>query len=37
MYWKNLFGDDFYLEMMKHGQEDEDRVNETLLEFSKSS
>ena len=35
MYWKNLFGDDFYLEMMKHGQEDEDRVNETLLEFSK--
>ena len=36
MYWKNLFGDDFYLEMMKHGQEDEDRVNETLLEFSKS-
>ncbi len=36
MYWKNLFGDDFYLEMMKHGQEDEDRVNDTLLEFSKS-
>jgi DNA polymerase-3 subunit alpha len=36
MYWKNLFGDDFYLEMMKHGQEDEDRVNETLLEFSKN-
>ena len=36
VYWKNLFGDDFYLEMMKHGQEDEDRVNETLLEFSKS-
>ena len=36
MYWKNLFDDDFYLEMMKHGQEDEDRVNETLLEFSKS-
>ena len=36
MYWKNLFGNDFYLEMMKHGQEDEDRVNETLLEFSKS-
>jgi DNA polymerase-3 subunit alpha len=36
MYWKNLFGDDFYLEMMKHGQEDENRVNETLLEFSKS-
>ena len=35
VYWKNLFGDDFYLEMMKHGQEDEDRVNETLLEFSK--
>jgi len=36
IYWKNLFADDFYLEMMKHGQEDEDRVNDTLLEFSKS-
>ncbi|MDB4164217.1 DNA polymerase III subunit alpha, partial [Flavobacteriaceae bacterium] len=34
LYWKNLFDKDFYLEMMRHGQEDEKRVNENLLEFS---
>ncbi len=35
VYWKNLFGEDFYLEMMRHGQEDEDRVNQSLLKFSR--
>jgi len=35
LYWKSLFDKDFYLEMMRHGQEDEKRVNENLLEFSK--
>ncbi len=34
-WWKNEFGDDFYLEMMRHGQEDEDRVNQVLLRFAK--
>ena len=34
LYWKNLFDKDFYLEMMRHGQEDEKRVNENLIQFS---
>jgi len=35
LWWKAEFGDDLYIEMMRHGQEDEDRVNQVLLEFSK--
>lgn len=35
LWWKEQFGDDFYIEMMRHGQEDEDRVNQTLLAFAK--
>ena len=34
LWWKEQFVDDFYLEVMRHNQEDENRVNETLLEFS---
>ncbi|WP_425235638.1 DNA polymerase III subunit alpha [Ulvibacterium sp.] len=34
LWWKQEFGDDLYIEMMRHGQEDEDRVNQVLLEFS---
>ncbi|WP_293945964.1 MULTISPECIES: DNA polymerase III subunit alpha [unclassified Sphingobacterium] len=34
-WWKEHFGDDFYLELMRHGQEDEDRVNQTLLKFAR--
>ncbi len=34
LWWKNEFGDDFYLEVMRHGQENENRVNETLIRFS---
>ncbi|WP_010519497.1 DNA polymerase III subunit alpha [Croceivirga radicis] len=34
-WWKEQFGDDFYLEIMRHGQEDEDRVNMVLLELAK--
>jgi DNA polymerase-3 subunit alpha len=34
IWWKTQFGDDFYLEIMRHGQENENRVNETLLKFS---
>jgi DNA polymerase-3 subunit alpha len=35
IWWKEQFGDDFYLEVMRHNQEDENRVNKTLIEFSK--
>lgn len=35
LWWKEQFGDDFYLELMRHGQQDEDVVNKTLIEFSK--
>jgi len=35
LWWKEEFGDDLYIEMMRHGQEDEKVVNKTLLEFSK--
>lgn len=31
VWWKNTFGSDFYIEVMRHGQEDEDRVNESLV------
>ncbi|MGB5668209.1 MAG: DNA polymerase III subunit alpha, partial [Maribacter sp.] len=35
LWWKEQFGDDLYIEMMRHGQEDEDRVNQVLIAFSK--
>ncbi|NHF58538.1 DNA polymerase III subunit alpha [Flavobacteriaceae bacterium TP-CH-4] len=35
LWWKERFGDDLYLEIMRHGQEDEDRVNQVLIEFAK--
>ncbi len=35
LWWKQEFGDDFYLEVMRHGQEDEDRVNKVLFQFAK--
>ena len=34
LWWKEHFGADFYLEVMRHSQEDENRVNKTLIEFS---
>ncbi|MGC6434030.1 MAG: DNA polymerase III subunit alpha [Crocinitomicaceae bacterium] len=34
LWWKETFKDDLYLEVMRHGQEDEDRVNEALIRFS---
>ncbi len=34
IWWKEQFGDDFYLELMRHGQADENRVNETLIKFA---
>ncbi|MBP3943837.1 DNA polymerase III subunit alpha [Sphingobacteriaceae bacterium WQ 2009] len=35
IWWKEQFGADFYLEIMRHGQEDEDRVNTTVVELAK--
>ena len=35
LWWKEQFQDDFYLELIRHGQEDEDRANDTILKFSK--
>lgn len=35
LWWKNEFKDDFYLEIMRHGQENENHVNQVLLQFAK--
>ncbi len=35
VWWKQQFGDDLYVEVMRHGQENEDRVNETLVRLAK--
>jgi len=35
LWWKQEFGDDLYVEVMRHGQEDEDRVNKVLVDFAK--
>ncbi|MEB8346612.1 DNA polymerase III subunit alpha [Flavobacteriaceae bacterium KMM 6898] len=35
VWWKEQFGDDLYMEIMRHGQEDEDRVNQVLVELAK--
>jgi DNA polymerase-3 subunit alpha len=35
LWWKELFGDDLYIEIMRHGQEDEDRVNQVLVQMAK--
>ncbi|CAA0206552.1 DNA polymerase III, alpha subunit [Tenacibaculum maritimum] len=34
LWWKQEFGDDLYIELMRHDQEDERVVNETLLKFA---
>ena len=31
MWWKEQFGADFYIELMRHNQENEDRVNTDLI------
>ena len=35
IWWKELFGDDLYIELMRHNQDDENRVNPVLINFSK--
>ncbi|WP_185851350.1 DNA polymerase III subunit alpha [Blattabacterium cuenoti] len=34
LWWKELFNEDFYIELLRHGLEEEDYVNEVLLQFS---
>ena len=35
LWWHQEFGNDLYIEIMRHDQEDENRVNQVLLEFAK--
>lgn len=35
LWWKEQFGEDLYVEIMRHGQEDEDRANEVLITLSR--
>lgn len=35
VWWKNTFGDDFYVELMRHNQEDENRVNQALIKLAR--
>ena len=34
VWWKDTFGDDFYVEIMRHQQEDEERANEALIRLA---
>ena len=34
-WWHSEFGEDLYIEVMRHGEEAEDRANDTLIELSK--
>jgi DNA polymerase III subunit alpha len=35
LWWKNEFQDDFYMELMRHNQEDENRVNAALIALAR--
>ena len=35
LWWHEQFGEDLYIEVMRHGEEGEDRANEILIQFSK--
>ncbi|MBB78016.1 MAG: DNA polymerase III subunit alpha [Crocinitomicaceae bacterium] len=35
IWWKSIFKDDFYIELMRHGQENENHVNESLVKLAK--
>lgn len=34
-WWLNLFGEDYYIELQRHGMKEQDQINEVLLKFSK--
>ncbi len=35
LWWKDIFQDDFYVQLNRHGLEEEERANQVLLEFAK--
>ncbi|MEO1031702.1 MAG: DNA polymerase III subunit alpha [Bacteroidota bacterium] len=35
LWWKATFGEDVYIELMRHNQEDENRVNQVLIQFAR--
>ena len=35
LWWKNTFKEDFYVELVRHGIEEEDIVNDVMLRFAK--
>jgi DNA polymerase-3 subunit alpha len=35
LWWKEQFGNDLYIELMRHNQEDENRVNSSLISLAK--
>ena len=35
LWWKNLFGDDYYIEVQRHNIPEQEKVNNTLLKFAK--
>jgi DNA polymerase III subunit alpha len=37
IWWKNTFKEDFYIEVMRHNQEDENRVNEGLIALARKN
>jgi DNA polymerase-3 subunit alpha len=37
LWWKETFGADFYMELMRHDQEDENRVNQTLIALARKN
>lgn len=34
-WWLNLFGEDYYIELQRHGMREQDQVNEVLLKFAR--
>ncbi len=34
LWWKSIFGPDLYVELLRHGQEDEDRANQVLISLA---
>jgi len=34
-WWLNLFGEDYYIELQRHGMEEQEKVNQVLMKWSK--
>ncbi len=35
LWWLDIFGDDYYVELQRHGIPDQDKVNDVLMQFAK--